>query len=218
MNLTRKLTREIKKEQIKAVLIHGFNSNLEKFKELKRILKEKGVKVYSVSYSSYKNYREWLREIENQIRKIEDKHNVYVVGHSLGGSLAIYLCRKYKFKGIITINSPIYLKNQFLLNLFLKFFKKKNIREVTIKKAKYSVGSIESLFEFLKKIKDLRVWADSALIIQSKKDKLVSPKSAKVIYENIIAKNKVLMNVGYGHNPLTQQSVINSIISFIGLA
>lgn len=203
-------------KQKKVILIHGYNGSPKVFKDIKDSLEAKGVKVYSVKYDSRKDFEKWIKTIERKIKQVGGVENLYLVGHSLGGSLALYLSKKYKFKGIISINSPVYLKKLILIKLLVKALNKK--KEVTIRKIQYSVDSVKSVLNFLNELKDVTIDSlDSALVIQSKKDKVVNPKSAKILYNHINSEHKQLVNVGYGHTPLSQPNVINSIMGFMGI-
>ena len=200
----------------KALLVHGFNGNPDVFKDIRKNLKERGIKVYTVKYDSTKTLQNWIKSIENKINKIGNSEELIVVGHSLGGSLSLHLSQKYKFKGLVLINSPVYLKKSTLFKVLIKFFNKR--KEVEIRKIKYNIKSIKSIFSFLDELKDNSKFdSGSALIIQSKKDHLVGNKSAKYLYNKIQSGNKQLVNAGLGHTPLSQSVVINNILGFIGV-
>lgn len=204
--------------QKRVILIHGYNSSPKVFNDIKDDLQSKGVIVYPLTYNSAKDYKAWLRHINKKINEIQDKENLYVVGHSLGGALALYLSQKHKFKGLVTINSPVYIRNHFLINLLAKTLSRK-YKKFRIKRVTYSLESVRSIFQFLNKVKEASTnTLDSALIIQSKKDKVVNPRSAKILYNHIEIENKQLVNAGFGHSPLSQPPIINTITGFMGLA
>ncbi|MBU2496803.1 MAG: alpha/beta fold hydrolase [Nanoarchaeota archaeon] len=215
---------ETKQEQIetkeihvkKALLVHGFNGSPDVFKEIRESLEERGILVYTVRYESTKPFQDWIKIIENKIKEIGNSEEIILVGHSLGGSLSLYLSQRHKFKGLVLINSPVYLKKGTLFKVLVKFFNKR--KEVEIRKVKYSMESIRSIFSFLDELKGKTVInSNSTLIIQSKKDYLVSNKSAKMIYNKINSENKQLVNIGSGHTPLNQPVVISSIMGFMGV-
>ena len=208
------------KDPVRVVLIHGFNGNPRVFKDIKKNLEELGAVVETIKYDSSKTFSSWIKSIDRRLSlSSHDPEELYVIGHSLGGSLALYLSQKYKFKGLITINSPIYVRKHLLLKMLAKTFRRvKRVKKITVRNVKYSLDSVVSLFDFLGEIRKINVDSlSSALIIQSRKDGVVNPKSARMIYERIQIPQKQLINVGRGHSPLDQQPVINAILGFLGL-
>ena len=203
---------------VRVVLIHGFNGNPRVFKDIKKNLEELGAIVETIRYDSNKTFSSWIKMIDSKISK-HNPEELYIIGHSLGGSLALYLSQKYKFKGLVTINSPVYLRKHILIKVLTKIIRRfKKVKKVAVRDVKYSLDSVVSLFDFLNSIGTMKVDSlQSALIIQSRKDGIVNPKSARIIYERINISQKQLINVGQGHSPLDQQPVINAILGFLGL-
>ncbi|HIH17245.1 MAG TPA: hypothetical protein HA282_00775 [Nanoarchaeota archaeon] len=206
-----------KQEQVKVLLIHGYNGNPKVFADIKRRLKGRAL-VETVRYDSSKPFPDWIKSIDRRINK-HNPEDLYVIGHSLGGSLALYLSQKYKFKGLVTINSPVYLRKHTFIKVLTRVLRRfKHANKVALKNAKYSLDSVSSLFDFLGSIGKMKVDSlHSALVIQSRKDGVVNPRSARIIYERIQIPRKQLVNVGRGHSPLDQPQVISTILGFLGL-
>lgn len=218
MFLVCKMKSNIVKKHVGVILIHGFQSSPKVFHTIKHRLKCIGVVVHTVKYNSDKGYDAWINSIDKELKEV-NAEDVYVIGHSLGGSLALYLSKRYRFKGVITINSPIYVRKHFSLKLLARILSRfKRFKKITIRNVEYSLESVVSLFDFLNEFRITRINSlNSALIIQSKKDKVVNARSAKILYHNIDSDNKQLVKIGYGHTPLSQPDVIRSVIGFMGL-
>jgi len=208
----------IVEKQIRVILIHGFQSSPKVFREIKHRLKSAGVVVYTLKYDSDKGYDGWINSIDKELKEVNSE-DIYVIGHSLGGSLALYLSNRHNFKGVITINSPIYIRKHFLIKLLVKILNRsKKFKKITMKNVKYSLESVASLFDFLKELRITKINSlNSALIIQSKRDRVVNSRSAKILYRNIDSDNKQLVKIGSGHTPLSQPEVIRSVIGFMGI-
>ncbi len=203
--------------RVKVLFIHGYNGNPKVFADIKKRLKGHAL-VETVRYDSSKTFFSWIKAIDRRINKY-DPEDLYVIGHSLGGSLALYLSQKYKFKGLVTINSPVYLRKHTFIKVLTKVLRRfKRLNKVALKNAKYSLDSVSSLFDFLGSIGKMKVDSlHSALVIQSRKDGVVNPRSARIIYERIQIPQKQLINVGRGHSSLDQPQVISTILGFIGV-
>ncbi len=208
----------IVEKHVRAILIHGFQSSPKVFRKIKHRLKSMGVVVHTIKYNSDKGYGTWIKSIDKKLKEV-NAEDIYVIGHSLGGSLALYLSKRYRFKGVIAINSPIYVRRHFPIKLMVKILSRfKRFEKITIRNIEYSLESVVSLFDFLNKFRITRINSlNSALIIQSEKDKVVNAKSAKILYRNINSDNKQLVKIGFGHTPLNQPDVIKSVIGFMGL-
>ncbi len=206
------------KDSVRVVLIHGFNGNPRVFKGIKKELQDLGAVVETIKYDSSKTFSSWIKAIDRKL-SLHNPEEMYVIGHSFGGSLALYLSQKYKFRGLVTINSPIYVRKHLLLKLLARTIRKfRKVERITIRNVKYSLDSVVSLFDFLNDLRKINVQSiSSALVIQSKKDRVVNPRSARIIYERINIPQKQLINIGQGHSPLDQQPVINAILGFLGL-
>lgn len=204
-------------KQVKVLLIHGYNGSAKVFADIKKRLKGLAL-VETIRYDSSKTFFSWIRAIDRRIQK-HNPEELYVIGHSLGGSLALYLSQKYKFKGLVTINSPVYLRKHTLIKVLARVLRRfKRVEKVAVSNVNYSLDSVSSLFDFLGSIGKMRVDSlHSALVIQSRKDGVVNPRSARIIFERIQIPQKQLVNVGRGHSSLDQPQVISTILGFLGL-
>ncbi len=217
------------------ILLHGLTDSPGNMEELAEFLNEKGYSVYvpllpghatKVQELNKKKYSEWYREAANTLEDV-DEENVYVVGHSLGGLLALDLASRNNISGIITINAPIKLKNRY--TPFIPFVK--IIEDYQIKSDEhinrlmehgfsvpYNAVPLNSVSELLNGIEKLRLENidEPALIIQGIDDDVVDRDSALVIYDGINSTYKDLSFLEDAtHEIINKEEGYNKILNFI---
>ena len=133
---------------------------------------------------------------------------IVVAGHSLGGALALYLAEQKDTAGVISLATPIALKdNRAEYAWLIKYFKKYEARNITEEEKKYyydeySAAGVEQLVNFIKVYKkDLPNITEPILIVQLSNDTKIDENSANYIYANVNSKDKnpILINAtGHG--------------------
>lgn len=138
------------------ILIPGINNDEINNLSQKLILSGYIVKMPLLNDKSIKERIEKLEEIYLQLRN--SCKEIILIGNKVGGLLSLYLASKYKVKGIITINTPIYIRDVLKLYLFKNPFKHLSILkqikklipsvkcDVLINQAKYLKRSTNYLF------------------------------------------------------------------------
>ena len=110
----------IKGNDIGILISHGFNGTPQSVRyigeELAKYgytvmaprLKGHGTHVYDMEKSTYKD---WLESLEKGYFELKKRcKSIFVIGQSMGGTLSLWLAKKYKdIKGIITINPALSL-------------------------------------------------------------------------------------------------------------
>lgn len=179
-------------------------------------------------------YTEWVETALKSYNELKDRgfEKIFVLGHSMGGVLALRLGELHAdMKGLIISAAPMVLKGLLikltrLLKRFLKFKKKKGPREQYFKggrRISYDVWPIKSVHELLKLIditkKELRSIISPIMLIYGVEDEMVDILSLDMIYENVSSKVKRrLVLEGVGHNTLTgpkMKFVHSEIVNFI---
>lgn len=145
------------KHKEKILMLHGWegSSQSDFFPELKKDLEAKGyeVLIFDAPITEAPDFDNWYAFIEKKIK--ENKlENFHLLGHSMGGHLALKLAEKYKLKSL-TLVAPVgfnpsesYFK-QFESKLSaqeLNIFKKYQSRDLAVPKVKNNSAKINFIF------------------------------------------------------------------------
>jgi len=147
---------ETKEEHV--LILHGWEDDSTKgiIPELVKTLKDKGYSTIAPDLPNTKTpkFEEWYHIAEKEIKKLKDK-TISIVGHSMGGLLALKLAEKYKLNKLILIapvgskpsdeffNSPA---NSDLNKEELEIFRKYQDREIDAEKIKSNSKDIRFIF------------------------------------------------------------------------
>jgi len=203
-----------KKSKTGVLMLHGFTSTPAQFIELANFLSQKGFNVSAplmaghgtnpddLIKSSPEEWKKSVKEAYLKLKKISEK--IYIIGNSFGSNMGFWLIDDFNNEqaGIVALGAPIFLRFHRILVFrtytygWLRRYYTKPGRiyetdyidlndEVT-----YPVIPIKSLRDFFRFIKkdtkiSLRKVKVPALICHAISDKVVHPKSATYIYENI---------------------------------
>ena len=121
------------------IFIHGFMGTPDQFAELMDAVYAKGLSAVSVLLPGHggsgfdfakSTAEDWLRSLREEMSRYQDYKKIYLVGHSIGGLLALNIAVQFDISGIIAISTPlkIYLFNPFsnFKRLKILFSKKDN--------------------------------------------------------------------------------------------
>jgi len=222
--------------EIGVLLTHGFEASPHEVKELAEYLAGKNITVYVVRLKGHgtdirdidnAKWQDWHSDYENAYNELSKKtKKVVVAGHSLGGALALYLAEQKDTAAVISLASPIGLKDKRAEYAWLiKYFKKYEPRNITNEDKKYyydkySAAGVEQLAGFIKIYKKgLPKITEPILIIQLVNDTKIDDSSAGYIYKNVNSSNKkILMINATGHSLLEEKfkkEVFGEIYGFI---
>lgn len=212
------------------LLLHSYTSTPYEFYDLAQYLAEKNLTVYVPTIAGHGTTPEdlakttiadWQKSAEDAylfLRKETKK--VFVVGSSFGGNLALYLATKFTnpLAGVVSMGTPIKVRweKAFIFALYTYGWFKKNQRK---RRADYKlvyldheqvvypvmpVPSLRRFFSFIKKITipSLKSIKAPALIIQSSADRIVDPRSAQYLHENLGSADKRILWVNGHHHAL----------------
>jgi len=208
-----------KKSKTGILMLHGFTSTPNQFKELADFISEKGFNVSAPLISGHGTFpdnliktspEDWEKSVEQaylKLKKISPK--IYIIGNSFGSNLGFWLIKRFnnEQEGIITLGAPVFLRYHKILVLRLYvygWFKKYYGKPARIYETDYidlndqvtypviPIKSLRDFFRFIKKetIPNLGKIKTPILICHSISDKVVHPRSATYIYEHIISSSK----------------------------
>jgi len=199
-----------KGDEIGILLVHGLGATPYQTKELADFLSERNISVYSVRLSGHgtnltdlesKKWEDWYNDAENAYELLKSKtKKTYILGVSSGASLAAYIAANNKPDGIILIAPPVYLNNTKAEFAYLMaYFRRYNYFGVDKTQIGYAYENLplKTIAEFVDLIKvsskSLDKIDELVLIIQSKIDDVVQPRSAQYVFDNIISKQKKIL-------------------------
>jgi len=226
--------------EIGCLLIHGFTScpfemrllakNLQKKEYTVRVplISGHGVSPYILKKTKWYDWFESAKKELFLLRKQCKK--IFVIGLSMGGTLALHLAAHYEVDGVAVLAPGLYLKNKFarlsdIIYPILKFSEKNSTPDIkanvkTISYNKIPVKSISELLKLFRHVKnDLPDIYAPALIIYSKFDHVVDSKSSIIIYKKISSREKRILELNQSYHILTldveKEKVFREIEIFI---
>ncbi len=217
------------------LLIHGFTSSPKDFKELASFLARKNITVYVPLLPGHgthpkdlkeTSHKEWVNAVQQALNLLNTEKK-FVLGYSMGGTLALHLAEQNNLAGIISINSVIFLESRYipfisLVKLAETYTAKKAediVQFIDDERVAYDSIPLDSIIEMQKLVSIIRLTeiTEPILIFQAENDKIVSPESADYIYNNIKSSDKELISLSNStHNRIdNQQDAFNKVYEFI---
>ena len=218
------------------LLIHGFAASPFEMQTLNDYLIQKNLSVYNVRVSGHginnedfkkATNEDWINSIDIPMKASQSIcKNIVIAGISFGGNIALSAAQNYDLSGIITISTPIYFHDKRIM--YAKYFKhiikntERNLTQQEIPHYYINIPSeqVAQMASTIKKVKkELTEITTPTLVIQTKEDKRVIPKSANYIIDNIASTNKNLIMYDTGEHVLTRdpmnQTLAEDVYGFI---
>jgi len=221
-------------KEIGCLLIHGFGGNREEVAPLARRLQGEGYQVRCPSLKGHTGkrqdlkgitYQEWISSAEQDLKELSAvSKDIYLVGFSMGGLIALNLASQYDVKGVVTLNSPVYYWDlqQIMLNLLedLKRRKFENTGRYLQSGTKFPLSALINFRILLSKTKSVMPKVHCPIfIVQALADDTVRKSSAAYLQRNIASSSKTLKYYpNAGHLILWSQAsaqVIQDVAEFI---
>jgi len=203
-----------KNSKVGILMLHGFSSTPNEFKELSIFLSKKGFTVYAPLTAGHGTKPEdlikttpndWVLSVKEAYLKLKEKsEKIFIIGNSFGANLSFWLINELNNKplGMIGLGAPIYLRNRFIIairlysyGLFKKYYHKPPrlyrldyldmMDEITY--AKIPTKSLREFLSFIRKDTkpNLNKVKIPALIVHANIDPVIHPKSATYVYEHL---------------------------------
>lgn len=224
------------------LLIHGFTSTPAELRPIGEALHKADYSVYGILLKGHGTqpedllavrYKDWLESAQQGVNKLKQScQKIVVVGHSLGGLLALQMAARNTLHGVVTIAAALKLTDpKARLAWFFKHIQKyasSQPKKLPAKQQQYllhypffpvaSVAELQSLAWHTRSI--LPQVTTNALIIQTKDDGTVRPESAEIISKHISSQHKRCLWLEKGtHNvpvvPPYNGQIAAEIIDFI---
>lgn len=201
------------------LLIHGWSSTPEELKSTIKHLNSLGYWVYAPLLRGHGTeprdllglkWEDWLEDTCQAYDWLSQYVNEIVIGGmSTGSLLALSLSRQRKVKGIIAMGTPIFTKLRWRVviralywilrdkKLLKKMYRRREDKVVAEKKVHYASFPPRSMLEVNKMIsptkKIIPQITEPILIMHSRPDSIILPKSSEYLYDNVGSKDKELV-------------------------
>lgn len=222
------------------LLIHGFTGSPSEMRYLGDYLMDKSFSVRGVLLKGHgtspkemkkTNYKDWIKSAEQGYLDLaESCDEVFVVGFSMGGAIALHLAQKYDLKGLVSLSTPIKILNrQYYIGAIVKYLSFALGKQPKIVKQKdpfiisYDKTSIKCIISFMQLINmvklDLHKVEKPILIMQSYGDGTVHPSSANIIYKRVSSMDKSIIFLHNSGHVITcdceKEQVFEEVHNFI---
>lgn len=196
------------------LMIHGFTGSPSEFRRIGYTLRDKGYTIQAVRLPGHgttpeemrhTGWTDWYGHVLECYDELAAKcKRVVIMGHSMGGLLALKLAGERSAMGIISLATPIYLTSrksalavvlQYFIPYIAKKPKKKNstLLDESCAYTKTPIRCVVSLRRLVKQVKGLISEVNAPIWIgQGNKDGVVHPSSAAFLQERIGSEVKEL--------------------------
>ncbi len=216
-------------KDVGVLLLHGFGGSRDDVRSLYDAMKAAGYHVRMPVLRGHEGdkkafakatHTDWIGSGEAAFLELQKTHRrIVVVGFSMGGLLAVQLYNKYRFDGLVTINTPVFYWDFKRIFANLRF----DIKTYAEWYLKASVSKpVHALYEFstlLRLSKPLfRQVTCPAMVIQARDDDTVHYKSACWILKQMQGRKKLVWFCQGGHLILLtskQKKVARAVLSFL---
>ncbi len=219
------------------LLIHGFTGTPSEMRLLGEYLAKKGYTVKGILLKGHEaapesvkicSYRDWIRGVVEGYKDLKQGcDEVFAVGFSMGGLLALYLARNFDVRGVITLSAPIRIYSSKTAADYIRGRIKAHFPEALYEKSARVLSckrppmlTFHNFFRLIGYVKEnLRHIDKPVLIMQSYGDRRVRPLSANIIYNNIGSKDKSIIYLHKSGHIITcdteKEQVFKEVYSFI---
>jgi carboxylesterase len=195
------------------LLLHGFTGSSADVRMIGRYLQKKGYTCHAPQYRGHGvppeqlvefSPEDWWQDVVEGYEHLKGLgyEDIAVVGLSLGGVFSLKLGYTVPIKGIVPMCAPMEIKKDKMYEGVLAFAKeykireKKNPKQIDDEMERFkdmpmeTINALESLLHEVNGSIDL-IYAPT-LVVQAKKDEMIAPKNATIIFEKIESLEKEL--------------------------
>lgn len=203
-----------KKSKIGVLMLHGFSSTPDEFRELSLYLANKGFSISAPLMAGHGTSAkdmikttpfDWAESVRKAYMELKAKTGkVFLIGNSFGSDIAFWLINKFDNEqiGVVTLGAPIFLKHHFIIlarlytyGLIQKYYRKPRRIYKTdytdmqdeITYPKIPIKCVRQFLRFIRRevMPVLDKIKIPALVVHSDEDKVIHPDSAIYIYEHL---------------------------------
>lgn len=224
------------------LLIHGFTGIPAEMFMLGKALQDAGFTVLAPRLTGHGGNAKMLENTtaENWMDAVRDGYallkgaakNIYVIGHSMGGILALILAAEKEVAGVVTLAAPITIAKERGISLlpprevakgmYVPKAQRKIIDapKIVNRRQEMPLLSVHEMLDVIEVAKNrMKKITSPIFVIHSKEDRTADPESAGYIIDHVSSKKKYLkMVTNFGHLiPLEEgkEKVFKDIVDFI---
>jgi len=195
------------------LLIHGFTSSPHELRDLAKYFAKKGLTVYAPLLKGHgtspenlatTNDEDWIKSAEEGLTKLNKEcKQVFIVGNSLGGNIAMCLAAKHKIRGLVLLAPPLIFKKERLFKAiyhiirlmkdFQKKWKHKTMKNLKPRKGHYEKIPLNTLKYVTKTVRNSKLALSRitvpTLLMQSTNDVWSDERSVNYVVKNIRSKD-----------------------------
>jgi carboxylesterase len=203
---------------IGVLLVHGLNGSRRDLEELEMALQDRGMLTSNMLLPGHGvhvrkmlplGWHDWAAAVRDELNTLKQRCDViFIVGHSLGGALALHIAAHEEVAGIVTMCAPLHMHP--LTHLAVRIAKHFTPLLPTVRedvhdpdaRRRYTrdvyhwtpMRPVESLLQFLPRLRaELPRVTVPALIMTSIHDHVVPARDGREIYRHIGSKEKHLV-------------------------
>ncbi|MFC7061419.1 alpha/beta hydrolase [Halobacillus seohaensis] len=220
-----------KGNEVGILVSHGFTGTNQSMKPIVEAYAKEGYTVVSPRLKGHgvtpeemekSTYKDWIDSVEEAYKWLEERcTKIFVVGLSMGGTLALHLAAKYEdISGVMVVNPAINIPamDNILDNTDDRFIaaigsdiKKDGVEELAYDRT--PVKSIRNLISLMSETHDqLSRIHCPILIFASEEDHIVPPENSEMIFETVLSEHKELIHLENSYHVATLDNDRDSII------
>ena len=229
-----------KENPIGVYLIHGFSNTTYEVKELAQFLSTKGFHIVAnnlpghgtnIAECNKVKYTDWINKVTQDVAQLASiSKEIYIVGCSMGGVLALYLASIFPVNGCVVGGTVLKFNNPRKINYLVPLVHKiiKRSRKPIGKSSKrfygYESYPLSALNEFRKLnkvvMKQISKITSPMLIIHSNSDRLSIKENLTIVKNGVKSIKKKILIVEKSHHNLfdnnpDQLLIFKEVLNFI---
>jgi len=218
------------------LMVHGFTGTPWVFHGLAEALARKGISVSAPLLPGHGTrpekligiqWEEWVDAVRQEYHFLRGRcEDMFFLGLSMGGSIALMLASEYPVQGIISLSAPVRFDNWWAVLLpylkpFKRYWKKRHQPDcVEAGYDRYPLDAVSEMLDFLNKVREkLPQITCPALIMHAYGDQTVSSVNADRIFNCISSKVKKKVFLEHPCHVITKgedaHTVYNEVSLFI---
>jgi carboxylesterase len=220
--------------RIGCVLVHGLTSSPQSMRPLARALVERGIDVEGVLLPGHGTrpedlrgvaWPDWYAAVAAGVAALRSRcDRVFVLGQSVGGTLALRAAAREPVDGVITLAALAYLRDWRLH--FLSFlipvmrWRRRAASDIARPGAvdagaydRMPLTTVQQLVDLLRQVRlDLPKVRVPALILHSKVDHVVAPDNARYIYAHLGSETKELVRLNHSYHVISLDNDLDLVV------